>query len=612
MNQPKHLMTNRSNLAVFAFLLPILAHLTGCTQQTPAEQVAATDKVLREVGVTPSGKPTVETAVVPESKETLAPSVVQPSTAPPEGQFIDPATVDVIAPNKPSPDQKTIEQKPAPKPFRTIDDPSGRWIAPENLPRETWEVQYLGNAPVGVLHRTTVISKKLGPSYFSHEADSRMRVSLEGKPFEQRIHVSTIERDNGELVSIKGSLEIGIKKQTFEGSVFEGTLKLSGEEVGTPYSIKIDWQKEYRGPFAVDQAVLRNPLKPRESRTLKYFDPILRKIIDGRLDAGDFIMTPTLLGGSKELLEVRNTGMTLESDSESLLWIDSKGEAFKSYVHVNDILSFRTEPIVAQIVGSILDLRAIEPVLIPLAGVERLIEPSKDLKSIGYSVRHRSEDLYSMFTDRIGQSIRSVDPRTVSVTFFQNGGSFDPQLDKALASKVDAGTLAASEFIPSELPLVKKLAKALIAVDKTLSPENASNSAKANACRMEIQRRIRLKEFDKQIGSIANSLKTKQANCIEHALLFASVCRSLNIPTRIAMGVKFNRSTENPAMKFHAWIEIRDGEQWVPMDSSDDADPITIDRFKIRDSNFNNPNPYLDLLVVYRQLPELSIEVLPR
>ena len=164
----------------------------------------------------------------------------------------------------------------------------------------------------------------------------------------------------------------------------------------------------------------------------------------------------------------------------------------------------------------------------------------------------------------------------------------------------------------AELPLVTRLANGLIAADKTLPPDNASNSAKANACRREIQRRIRLKEFDKQIGTIANSLKTKQANCIEHALLFAAVCRSLNIPTRIAMGVKFNRSTENPAMKFHAWIEIRDGERWVPMDSSDDVVPISIDRFKIRDSNFNNPNPYLDLLVVYRQLPELSIQVLPR
>ncbi len=606
-------MTNRSNLAVFAFLLPLLALYVCCTQQNTSEQAAATEKVLREVGVAPPAKPTVETAIVPEAKEALSPSIVQPSTATPDGKTVDQANAAAITPRKPSSDPTPLVQKPAPKPLRTIDDPTAKWIALENLPRETWEVQYLGNAPVGLLHRTTAVSKTLGSSYFRHDLKSRMRVSLKGKPFEQSIRVTTIERENGELVSIEGSLEIGLNKQTFKGSVLQGAMKLTGDENGQPYAITIDWKKEYRGPFAVDQSMLRNPMNPRESRTLKYFDPILRKIIDGRLEASDTIMTPTMQGGSKELLEIRNTGMTLESDSESLLWVDSKGEAFKSYVQANDILSFRTEPIVAQTVGSNLDLRAIEPVLIPLTGpVERLTEPTKDLMSMGYQVRHRSEDAFHMFTDRIGQRIRSVDPRTVEVTFFQNGGSFDPLLDKELASKVDAGTLASSAFVPSDLPLVTRLAKDLIAADKMLPPDNASNTDKANSCRSEIQRRIRLKEFDKQIGTIANSLKTKQANCVEHALLFASVCRSLNIPTRIAMGVKFNRSIENPAMKFHAWIEIRDGERWVPMDSTDDVVPISIDRFKIQETNFNNPNPYLDLLVVYRQLPELSIHVLPR
>jgi hypothetical protein len=597
--------------------LPFLALYVGCTQQTPSEHAAAREKVMREVGVAPPAKPTVETAVAPEAKEELAPlapSIVQPSTATPDGKTVEQATVDAITPNKPSSDPTPLVQKPAPKPFHTIDDPSGKWIALENLPRETWEVQYLGNAPVGLLHRTTAVSNTPGSGYFRHDLKSRMRVSLKGKPFEQRIRVTTIEKDNGELVSIEGSLEMGLNKQTFNGSVLQREMKLTGDENGQPYSITIEWPKEYRGPFAVDQSMLRKPLKPRESRSLKYFDPILRKVIDGRLEASDFIMTPTMLGGSKELLEIRNTGMTLESDSESLLWVDSNGEAFKSYVQSNDILSFRTEPIVAQIVGSNLDLRAIELGLIPLTGsVERLTAPIEDLDSMGYLVRHRSEDPFHMFTDRIGQRIHSVvDPRTVEVTFFQNGGSFDPLLDKELASKVEAGTLAASEFVPSDLPLVTRLAKGLIAADKTLPPDNASNTDKANSCRREIQRRIRLKEFDKQIGTIANSLKTKQANCIEHALLFASVCRSLNIPTRIAMGVKFNRSTENPAMKFHAWIEIRDGERWVPMDSSDDVVPISIDRFKIQETNFNNPNPYLDLLAVYRQLPELSIQVLPR
>lgn len=78
------------------------------------------------------------------------------------------------------------------------------------------------------------------------------------------------------------------------------------------------------------------------------------------------------------------------------------------------------------------------------------------------------------------------------------------------------------------------------------------------------------------------------------------------------MGVKFNRSTEAPAMVFHAWIEIREGARWVPMDSTEDVFPIPLDRIKIRESNFNEANPYLDILKVYRLLPELDIQVMPR
>ena len=77
--------------------------------------------------------------------------------------------------------------------------------------------------------------------------------------------------------------------------------------------------------------------------------------------------------GFKELLEVRNIGIFGESGSQSLLWVDKRGEGFKSYVQANDILSFRTEPIAAQIVASIADLRAIEFVSTPLNGpVDRL------------------------------------------------------------------------------------------------------------------------------------------------------------------------------------------------------------------------------------------------
>ena len=605
-------MNIRSVCPSFALLVPILACLAGCNQRTPTEQANATEKVLQEVGVLSNSVKPVEIQVAPDQQEPLAPSIVKQTTGELPGTLGDEPVANVNTSDLPA----AIGPAPTPKPTITVDDSSLKWIAAEDLPRETWEVQYLGNNAVGFFHRTINVSKTLGSSYFRHEAESRIRVSLKGKSLEQRIRVMTIERDNGELVTVEGSLEMGLNKQSFKGNVSQDLLRLTGDDNGQPYSVNIEWRKDYRGPFAVDQSMLRRPLQPRETRKLKYFDPILRKIIDGRLEASDYIMTPTLFGGSKELLEVRNIGIYGESGSQSLLWVNNKGEGVKSYVQANDILSFRTEPIVAQIIASIADLKAIEFVSIPLSGsVDQLTSSPSELSSIAFRISHRSEEPYRMFADRTGQRVRALDPKTVEVTVFKNGGELDPLLDNDFASKLDVGTLASSEFVPKDTPQVKKLAAALIASDETFSPNNASNASntdKANTCRRELQKRISLKDFDKRLGTITNSLRSRQANCIEHALLLASTCRALDIPTRIALGVKFNRSTEAPAMTFHAWIEIRDGARWVPMDSTDDAFPTPLDRIKIRESNFNEANPYLDILNVYRLLPELDIQVMPR
>ncbi len=603
-------MNIRSFCPSFALLVFILACLPGCKERTPAEQAKATEKVLQEVGVVPNPTKTIETQVSPDVQETLAPPNVKQATGNQPKASGDESVANFNTADSPAA-SKAATPKPAPKPTITVDDPSLKWIAAEQMPRETWEVQYLGNSPVGFFHRKIDVSKTLGSSYFRHEAESRIRVSLKGKSQEQRIRVMTLERDNGELVTVEGSLEMGLNKQSFIGKVSQEFLKLAGDDNGQPYSVNIAWRKEYRGPFAVEQSMLRRPLQPRETRKLGYFDPILRKIVDGRLEANDYIMTPTMFGGSKELLEVRNIGIFGESGSQSLLWVDNKGEGFKSYVQANDILSFRTEPIAAQIIESMADLRAVEFVSIPLAGtVDRLTSAPSELASIVFRIRHRSEEPYRMFADLTGQRIRSLDPKTIEVTVLKNGAEVDPLLDSSFASKVDAGSLASSEFVPKDNPQVQKLKAVLISSDQTLSTDSASNTDKANTCRRVLQKRISLKVFDKQLGTITNSFRSHQANCVDHALLFAATCRALDIPTRIVMGVKFNRSTEAPAMTFHAWIEIRDKDQWVPMDSTEEAFPTSLDRIKIRESNFNGANPYLDILNVYRLLPELEVNVI--
>ena len=585
----------RHLFSILAIVLPVLVCSTGCTPRTPAETAAATDKVLQEIGVAPSKV---------QSSEAVASSIPEEAPNALDGIATAADSKEKVAANSPTTN--------AIKPKTTVDDLNRSWLIDDELPRETWEVQYLGNATVGFLHRKCVASPTVGPGYNRQELTSRVRVSLKGKSLEQRMQINTLERGNGELVTIECKVEIGPSKQSYSGRVSQEQLILTGSENGQPFNVTIDFRKDCRGPFAVEQSMLRRPMQPKETRKLKYFDPIHRKVVDGRLEASDLIMTPTQMDGSKELLEVRNISIMGDKVAQSLLWVDKKGEGFKSLVQASDILAFRTKPNQAKLVESIFDLRALDLALIPLGGpVERLKQNEADRTSISYRVAHRVDDPYRMFTDRVGQRIKSNDPRSVEVTVYQNGRELDAALENGVAFKVEPAALAASPIIPVDLPQIQKLATGLIAMDKSLSPETASNSDKAFACQREIQKRIALREFDKQIGTVSDSLKAKEANCVEHACLFASVCRSLSIPTRIALGVKYNGSMEMPLMSFHAWIEIRDGARWVPVDSTDAAFPTSIDRIKIRESYFDTENLYAEVLSVYQLLSGLEIQVLP-
>ena len=579
----------------YRLLFWLLLTCAGCTPSPPADQVAATDKVLQEVGIASKSAKPAEPPIAPTASESMGTSVVKQAA---ENQSNESSAAGMGATRTGTQQRQKISN----------DDPGKKWTTADKLPRDVWEVQYLGNAPVGFSHKRTVVSESLGLNYFQHEIDSRIRVSLKSMPQEQRIRIITIERDNGELISIEGSLEVGKNKQSFRGTVNQDVLKLSGDDNGKRFDVQLEWKKDYRGPFAVEQSMLRKPMLPGDLRKLKYFDPLRRKLVDGVLDAKAYIPTPTMLGGSQELLEVRSVGLIGEGGSQSLLWVDKNGEGLKSFVPENDILSFRSKPIAGQIFETCSNLRALSTFAIPLRGdIERMVKNDSENPSATFRFHHKTADVYAMFTDKIGQNVKSVDQRTADVTVYRD--RIEPDTILATNSVVkNPAYLASSDFVPKDMPWIQEIGSGVIAADKALSNES-SNIDKAKACQREIQKRIILKEYDVQIRPIPIVAKSRQGNCVEHATMLAAVCRSLDIPSRIAIGVKFNDSREAPAMKFHAWVEIQDGPRWVAMDSSQESFSTFIDRVKFRDSEFNAENPYLEILEVCKLLPELDIQI---
>ena len=213
--QLKQLMKIPSDRPCFSLLVIVLTWIIGCAPPSDAQKKAVTEKVLKEVGVVP--EVTLASKVKPEATE-IQESIVKKEASKLPGN----PSVQLSANSKTS-----VQAKPS------LDDPSRPWISSEKLPRETWEVQYLGNVAVGTFYRKVDVTSR--PGFYRHEAKSRMRVSLKGKPLEQRIEIMTLERENGEVEGLEGFLEIGSKKQSFRGTVVQKELRLTGDEDGSHF-----------------------------------------------------------------------------------------------------------------------------------------------------------------------------------------------------------------------------------------------------------------------------------------------------------------------------------------------------------------------------------------
>jgi transglutaminase-like putative cysteine protease len=62
-----------------------------------------------------------------------------------------------------------------------------------------------------------------------------------------------------------------------------------------------------------------------------------------------------------------------------------------------------------------------------------------------------------------------------------------------------------------------------------------------------------------------------KGDCTEHALLFTALARAAGIPTRQVHGLVFARYDDGlPALYWHAWAEVRSGEEWIAVDPTFD------------------------------------------
>ena len=493
-----------------------------------------------------------------------------------------------------------------------IDDPSAEWSGELNLPYQVWEMTFVGNAPAGYSSRR-VFAPTNRDKNLKIELESTVHVQRAGKLVRQRLEVKTTELTNGQLVSISGSLVSGDIKREFVALNSDNVLTIEATTDGVKTRTEIKLDDNVRGPFAVEQSLIRKPLKSGEIRSIRYFDPMIGKIVETQLEGLEFNKSSTMLGQSMELLEVSVSNRDGNQVGKSTLWMHQDGRVIKTSFPELNLKVFQVVERLVNEFAKTSDLQFVPSLTCPLelgSNGDTYVAALSQNDSIVYRLSHVTEDPTPLVSKKTNQRVRSVPTaRTCDITLFRVDKNKDlpvgieREINPSKAAKLtsdwcDTESSIASEFFETfRSGLTEEAAK-----DTFLTVEHL---------RQAIMQRYETIEFDREIRKLHQIPRAKKLDGFEHALLLASMCRKSGIPARIAIGMVYNQDESTPQMRLHGWVEYFVKDRWYPTDSSQSSTKAELDRIKIRDSYADSEMFLEDVLYVANWMNNMKLRFVP-
>jgi hypothetical protein len=465
------------------------------------------------------------------------------------------------------------------------------------LPAEYWEAHFIGDDRVGYSHVTT---KQLADGELQISNLTEIALTRFGQKTSQTIEVNFVEAADGAPVRFQCVVKSGETVNTQSTGKWEGDrLQVTATTQGQEAKLEIAWKPEYGGPFADALALLRQPLKPGEKRSLMAFLPSLNQLAEIELAAGEF-ETAKLLDDEANLLRVEavvkaRTPAGMQKLA-STYWVDQQGEVLKSYLPQLKQTTYRTtkEKATAPSKGSF-DLAAATTVKL-----SRPLTNPHASKSITYKATLPEGEIEGVFVEGPTQQVKLVDQHTceLAVRAIRPG---DPDKLETPDTKPTPDDLAPNTLIQSDDPRVVKMAGSVL-------PEEKDAWTLAKALEAHVHRAIERKNFSQAFLTAAQVAEELQGDCTEHAVLLAALCRARQIPARCAMGLVYY--PQGQGFAYHMWTEAWIDDRWVPLDATLGRGGIGAAHLKLAHSNLKGADAYSAFLPVVRVLGQLQLEVL--
>ena len=556
------------------------------------------------------------TSTATSEKSIQSPGTPQaPSTAPQKepGEAPSPRLPDsTITPSDPAPDKETdltgltngAQQPPAATPAT----PAGAatlkstrrttWISKSELPRDLWDVMYLGNSKIGNMHTEANPIESGAGDQLKLTLDSLLRVNRGGQSTTQRISVICRETYEGELLDFIATIYEGDSKTEVTGNRLLDDLVIQATQAnGQTSRANIPWKRDYRGPFALEQELRQQPIVAGESREIPYLSIPLFRLAKLQIKGSGLQKVAMLDGTTRELQEV---AITVYLDNkpvmETMAWVDENGETLKSAALGLQVVTYRAARSLAEGVNTAAQADLLKVTSVPLpAGTPNL----HLAKSLTYNIKC-SKDPLKFFPNRTNQTVRSAVALECDITVFSVlPGSLLPESLVKQDPPTDADR-DPSPMIQSADPLIVELAH-------QCAPEETDPWRLAVALERFVHDKIERKDFSRAFATAAEVAKTPRGDCTEHGVLLAALLRARKIPARIASGLVYVDTPQGPSMGYHLWNEAYIGDRWIPLDAVLGNGGIGPGHIKVLDTSLSDQNPYVALLPVLQVLGDLKI-----
>ncbi|HEV3119344.1 MAG TPA: transglutaminase-like domain-containing protein [Gemmataceae bacterium] len=452
--------------------------------------------------------------------------------------------------------------------------PKGRIV------QETWDAAYLGRDKAGYVHTVVREVEQGGQKLRRTTLELDLTVRRAQDLAHLRMVTGTDETEDGKVTAVSMRQFLGKEQDLVLTGTVEGDqlhVKVAGK---MELDKKVPWNDQVIGLYREQNLFKDRAVKPGDKFAYLHYEPSISLVVTVRVAVKDYEEFQ-VKGGKRRLLRVDAVPDKIEDVQlpPTSLWLDEDLQPVRSEVEMPGlgklILVRTTEKIALDQPNT---AKAPEILLTTLIRLNQRIPDPHQANSVVYRISLPKDDKPSTaFAQDNRQSVRNVSGHTFELVVRAIRKPEPNDKPEEVAEEY----LKSNYFINSADRLVRQ--HALQAVGKETDPWR-----KAQRIERWVHRNMKSLNFSEAMATADHVARTLEGDCSEFSMLAAAMCRAVDVPSRIAMGLVYvDHRQHGPVLGYHMWTEVWVNGQWIAIDATLGQGSVGAAHLKITDHSWN-------------------------